>query len=116
MGGRERSCEPWLDGQRGPTAKWVTDKVMVWVHYWIGKRINMNALVHYSEDWALRLLSLISTVLTSVLPVVAIVILYVVRSTQQRLGILAAFTAVFAFILSVVTNAGRSDVFAATAA
>lgn len=105
-----------LTSNDDPLAKWVTDKVMVWVHCCIGRRINMNSLVHYSEDWALRFLSLISTVLASVLPIVAIVVLYVVQSTHVRLGGLAAFTAVFAFILSVVTNAKRSDVFAATAA
>ena len=105
-----------LTANEDPLAKWVINTEVVFAHYWIPRRINMNVLVHYSEDWALRLLSLISTVLASVLPVVAIVILHVVQSTQRRLGILAAFTTIFAFILSVVTNAGRSDVFTGTAA
>ena len=99
-----------------PLSKWVTDKLMVWVHYIFGRRLNPSALVHYSEDWALRILSLLSTIIASILPIIAIVVLYVVPSTNRRLGILAGFTAIFALILSVVAKAKRSDVFAATAA
>ncbi|MCJ1389043.1 hypothetical protein MMC18_001897 [Xylographa bjoerkii] len=103
-------------GDEDHLSKWVTDKFMVWIHYLFGRRLNQNTLVYYSEDRALRLLSLISTVLASILPIVAIVVLYVVPTTKYRLGILAGSTAVFALILSVVAKAKRSDGFAATAA
>jgi len=105
-----------LTGNEDPLAKWVTHKLMVWVHFCIGRWIYTDKIVQYSEDWALRLLSLISTVLASVLPVAATVVLYFFQSTYQRLGIIAGFTAVFSFLLSVITNASRSDIFAATAA
>lgn len=59
---------------------------------------------------------MVATLLSSLLPVVSIVVLYLVHSMPARLGIIAAFTAGFSVVLSIITSASRIDNFAATAA
>lgn len=54
--------------------------------------------------------------LSSLLPIAAIVVLYVVQDMPKRLGIVAAFTAGFSLVLGFVTNGELIDVFAASAA
>lgn len=54
--------------------------------------------------------------LSSLLPIGAIVILYVVKDMSKRLGIVAGFTATFSLILGLVTDGQPIDVFAASAA
>jgi hypothetical protein len=60
--------------------------------------------------------AMIATMLSSLLPIVSIVVLYFVHSSPSRLGIIAGFTAVFSLAISLVTNATRVENFAATAA
>jgi hypothetical protein len=45
-----------------------------------------------------------------------VVILYEISSMRARLGIMAGFTVVFSLCMAGLTNAKRSDIFAATAA
>jgi zinc transporter ZupT len=63
-----------------------------------------------------RFTSIVATALSSLLPVLAIVILYIVQNMPARLGIIAGFTAGFSFLLSLITNADRVANFSATAA
>jgi hypothetical protein len=58
----------------------------------------------------------VSIILSSLLPVLAIIALYSIKSTGLRLGIIALFTAAFSLALVLVTNASRAENFAATAA
>jgi hypothetical protein len=51
-----------------------------------------------------------------VLPIASIVILYFIKSTLVRLGVIVAFTVLFAVALMLVTQAKRVEVFAATSA
>lgn len=46
----------------------------------------------------------------------SIIVLYFVKSMPTRLGLVAAFTALFSIALAIVTQARRTEVFAATAA
>jgi hypothetical protein len=43
-------------------------------------------------------------------------VLYVVEDTAKRLGIIAAFTALFSFTLGFFTQASLQEIFSATAA
>jgi hypothetical protein len=55
-------------------------------------------------------------VAAALLPVLSIVVLYVVNSDGLKLGIIVLFSAVFALVLALMTNARRIEIFAATAA
>lgn len=72
----------------------------------------------YSEDRMLRFTSSVATVLACLLPTLAIAILAKLHSTGILLGVIAAFTAVFAIGLMFLTDAGisRVEIFTATAA
>lgn len=59
---------------------------------------------------------MVTTMLSCLLPVLAIVILYFVPDLAKRLGILAGLVVGFAGCLLWCTNAGGGDIFAATAA
>jgi hypothetical protein len=51
----------------------------------------------------------------SMLPILAIVILYFIQSMSRRLGAIAAFTFIFSAVLGVFSNGRRIEIFAATA-
>lgn len=72
----------------------------------------------YSEDRMLRFTSSVATVIACLLPTLAIAILAKLHSTGVLLGVIAAFTAVFAIGLMFLTDAGisRVEIFTATAA
>ena len=54
-------------------------------------------------------------VLSSLLPIVSIIVLYIVESVPKRLGIVAIFTAAFSLTLTIITMAKRPEISAATA-
>ena len=70
----------------------------------------------YHGSTMYRFTSIIATALSSLLPVVSIVVLYTVHSKAARLGIIAGFTLVFSLALSIFTTANRVENFATTAA
>ena len=59
---------------------------------------------------------IISTVVSSALPVTAIIALKSINRMIIRLVTIAGFTMTFSLILTLMTNARRAEVFAATAA
>lgn len=59
--------------------------------------------------------NIITTVLSTTLPVVTIFALNAVGTLQKRLSLTVLFTALFALILAVCTSARRLEIFAATA-
>jgi len=73
-------------------------------------------ICQYSEKKLLDFLDMIVTVVASLLPISSIVVLYFVSSIVARLGILVAFTAIFSLCLTLVTQAKRVEIFAATSA
>jgi hypothetical protein len=58
----------------------------------------------------------VNTISACLLPIVAIVVLANLHTKAQLLGTISGFTAVFAFVLTVFTSAGRVETFTATAA
>ena len=58
----------------------------------------------------------LSTILAALLLFGAILVLYKVTSDDVKLGLIALFTTIFAASVGLLTNAKRSEVFAATAA
>ncbi|KAF2195047.1 hypothetical protein K469DRAFT_543962 [Zopfia rhizophila CBS 207.26] len=72
--------------------------------------------VYYSQETILRLSTLVGTVFASVLPVVAIVVLYYVTSMIHRLAIIGVFTGLFSAALGILTTGRVVEIFSATAA
>jgi len=75
-----------------------------------------SEISHYSEAHLTSAVHVLGTVMASLLPISAIVILYFVSSLLARLGIVVAFTALFSFALALITQAKRIEIFAATSA
>jgi hypothetical protein len=64
----------------------------------------------------MRAVNILVTLIASLLPITAIVILYFITNAIVRLGIVVAFTATFSICLILLTNAKRIEIFAATSA
>lgn len=73
-------------------------------------------IVRYEESTLAVATKIIGTVLSSFLPVLSIIVLYFVKDTLTRLGIVVLFTTLFSATLTIFTSAGRVEVFTSTAA
>ena len=58
----------------------------------------------------------ISTFLAAILILVPVIALHFVETSSARLTLIVVFTVIFAFIMSTMTGAKRSEIFATTAA
>jgi len=75
-----------------------------------------SGVMDYSESKIRLFLDIFGTVVSSLLSISSIVVLYFVSNMSIRLGVVAAFTAVFALTLALMTRARRVEIFAATTA
>ncbi|KAI1655916.1 hypothetical protein F4813DRAFT_365737 [Daldinia decipiens] len=74
-------------------------------------------IVRFEGSQLLLPTKVLSVVLSSLLPIAAISVLYLVQSMWRRLLILAAFTSAFSLVLSLINaDSKRSELFSATAA
>jgi hypothetical protein len=73
-------------------------------------------LFNYDEKHLELPAEILSTALSSLLPVAAIIVLYLVQNMAKRLAIIALFTVAFSVGLVLMAAAKRSENFAATAA
>lgn len=80
------------------------------------KPSSTNGLVGCHDSSVQRVTSWVSNSVASLIPVLSIVILTHVTSTQGKLGVIAGFNFLIAACLSALTNAKRTEVFAVTAA
>lgn len=97
------------------TTTWLAETFIPNWHQKVASRFN-NGIRTYHESAVYRFTSIVATALSSLLPVLAIVVLYIVQNMPARLGIIAGFSAGFSFLLSLITNADRVANFSATAA
>jgi hypothetical protein len=75
-----------------------------------------SGISDYSESTIHHILDICGTVVSSLLSISSIVVLYSVCDMSIRLGVVAAFTAVFSLVLALMTKARRVEIFAATTA
>lgn len=73
-------------------------------------------MVRYNNKKVLRVANIISTVISSALPIASIVALHFITRVVIQLVVVAIFTMSFSLILTLMTNARRVENFAATAA
>jgi len=112
-----------LDPSGGEDAMtvWISANLVAPFHTVLGKHLvkpsdSVAGLYNYSDRAITKISSLIATVLSSVLPIVGVIVLYFVADTLARIGIIAAMTALFSCCLALLTAAKKSEIFAATAA
>jgi hypothetical protein len=75
-----------------------------------------NGFSEYDDARLIAMIEVISTVISSLLPISSIIILYFVTSQPARLGIILGYTAMFSIALAIFTKARRVEIFAATSA
>jgi len=75
-----------------------------------------NKVYTFDEDAVERFITVVTVLLAACLLVGSILALYFVHSSGARLGLLAAFTLLFAASVGLLTNAKRSELFCTTAA
>jgi hypothetical protein len=102
-------------------SKLVRKRVLQYYHDIISVRFKApsdteRGLYHYQEETVLRLADVIGTVVSALLPILAVVVLYCVKNMWARLGLVALFTVLFSLVLGLVATGKRIEVFAATAA
>ena len=97
------------------TTDFLAEKLVPHWHEKVANRFH-NDIRTYRESTIYRLTSIIATALSSLLPIISIVVLYIVHDMAARLGIIAGFTVAFSMALSIITTANRVENFATTAA
>jgi len=75
-----------------------------------------TGIYHYKESRLELVLSTITTVIASVLPILSVVALYFISSRGKQLGMVVVFSALFSFALCLMTSARKIEIFAATSA
>jgi hypothetical protein len=88
-------------------------------HWAFQKRITVDPLDRttvYKGQHVARTVAAISILCAAVLLAVAIVSLYIVNNPTAKLGMVAAYTVLFALSIALLTNARRAEIYGATAA
>ena len=73
-------------------------------------------MIRYKNSKLLRIADVLSTIISSALPIASIIALNFIDRMIIRLVAIALFTMTFSLILTIVTHARRVEIFAATAA
>ena len=108
--------------QPDPFTFWATKIFLGTLHRFVGRRYKSavgsdgSPLFHHDEKHLKMPAEILSTALSALLPVAAIVILYLVQDLAQRLATIAVFTVMFSVGFVLMAAATRSENFAATAA
>lgn len=83
----------------------------------IGKPTDLEFnLIEYDDRIVVHVADITGTMISSLLPIMAVVVLYIVKDMKKRLGLVAVFTMLFSGALLVTTKARRVEIFSATAA
>lgn len=96
-------------------------RVISFYHKYIGLKFQAptdieNGLYKYEPGGILRAADIVGTLISSSLPILAVVVLCCVKSLLTRLGLVGLFTVLFSLALITITEAKRVEIFAATAA
>jgi hypothetical protein len=107
------------EGKHDAFSTWFSQKFIYWFHHLLWHRVKKSndvesGIVLYNDRTLQKYSAHMATVVASLLPILAIVVLYCVDAMNARLGLVAVFTVVSAACLSFFTNATRGEVFIAT--
>ncbi|KAK9420999.1 hypothetical protein SUNI508_06144 [Seiridium unicorne] len=107
-----------------PLSTWFVEKFVPVFHHFVGARFREpisagkigSGIYNYSDCHLSVALRVVTTVTASLLPLCSVVALYMIPSSDVRLGLVVVFSACFSLALATMTNARAIEVFAATAA
>jgi VIT1/CCC1 family predicted Fe2+/Mn2+ transporter len=74
-----------------------------------------SGLMSYDESKINLCSQIFTTIISSILPVLTILVLYIIHSTYWRIAASIVFTALFSAFLAIFSTARRVEIFAATA-
>ncbi|KAI1375119.1 hypothetical protein F4677DRAFT_446623 [Hypoxylon crocopeplum] len=75
-----------------------------------------TALHQYSDARIRFVVHTLGSVVSTIIPIVSVIVLYLARSMPLRLGLVCVFSVSFSIAMSVITDARRVEIYAATAA
>ncbi|KAI2618784.1 hypothetical protein GGR54DRAFT_142558 [Hypoxylon sp. NC1633] len=106
-----------------PLSKWIMNTIFPLYHRVFGIRFQTpysnevgDGLYTYEESLLRSIVNVITTVVAALLPLLSIIVLFIADSDRIKLALVVVFSACFALMLALMTNARRIEVFAATAA
>lgn len=103
-------------------AQYLSDQIVPWYHRHIGHwrkpecAGEWDTFSEYDSKVFVAIGNTICMVLSSLIPTASIYALYFLHSTITRLAVIAAMSFVFSFVMTVIVQGRRADVFAATTA
>ncbi|KAI4233711.1 MAG: hypothetical protein LQ349_004235 [Xanthoria aureola] len=110
-------------GEYDVFTRWIANSILYIFHRYIGhwlaaQRPNDEeaGFSEYDDSRLMAMLQVLTTLLSSTLPVVSTVALYLVKGMPLRLAMIALFVTLFCGVLAIFTNARRVEIFAAAAA
>jgi len=98
---------------------WVTVKLMRWFHHVFGHRVKKpqdpeSGIASYEAGTIQRYTSHVTTIVSSLLPILAIITLQFVQAGNIQLGLITLFSFVFTFCMTIFTTATRGEIFIGT--
>jgi hypothetical protein len=98
---------------------WFSQNILRSIYHLIWLRVKSHkdlesGVLFYQNDTLQKFTSYFAIIVASLLPILAIAVLYSVESMKARLGLVALFIVIFASCLSIFTYAARSEIFIAT--
>jgi hypothetical protein len=100
-------------------SNWFSERLLVFYHIITQSRIRKHVDVEagmcsYQDHSIQKCISYITMLIASLIPILAIVVLFCVGSMKARLGLVALFTIIFTMSLTILTSAKKAEIFAAT--
>ncbi|KAK2732906.1 hypothetical protein FQN55_003868 [Onygenales sp. PD_40] len=113
-------CLGGLQNGTDSLTRWIYERVIPWFHDHWGhshKQPDPEAGIYiYDDKKILMATNIASAILSSLLPALSILILYLIKNPFAKLGAMVGFTVAFATVIATVVKARRVETFAAATA
>jgi hypothetical protein len=112
-------------GQKDDLARYIREKMAQWYHNHVRRYLprpsengeqKWSGFSEYSDQTFVTIGNLVCMVLSSLVPTSSIFALYFIKSIVARLAIITVTSLLFSFVMTVIAQGNRVDVFAATTA
>ena len=102
-------------------SQWLANHFFHYYDQFIGRRLKKEPysgaqIYNYNDKHLQRPVKVLTTAVSSLLPIVSTLTLHFVQSVPARLGVTAEFMVLFSGTLALLTDSRLGDIFAATAA
>jgi hypothetical protein len=109
--------------QRDLFAQYLSDRIVPWYHRYIGHRTqspvsaqDWGGVWEYKSELFVVLGNIVCMILSALVPSASIICLYFVSSMIARLAVVSGMSFLFSFMMTVIVQGRRVEVFAATTA